>query len=46
MVGKAVVSLAVELRADDCCPMVVSPVVLADVVVPVPIVSLVVDVAG
>ena len=46
MVGEAVVSLAVELRADDCFLMVVSPVVLADVVVPVPVISLVVDVAG
>ena len=45
MVGETVVSLAVELQADDCCPMVVSAVVLADVVVPVPIVSLVVDAA-
>ena len=46
MVGETVVSLVVELRADDCCPMVVSPVVLAGVVVPVPIVSLVVDAAA
>ena len=36
----------VLLWINVCCPMVVSPVVLADVVVPVPIVSLVVDVAG
>ena len=43
MVGETVVSLAVELRADDCCPIVDSPVALADVVVVVPIVSLVVD---
>ena len=45
MVGETVISLAVELRAEDCCPMVGSAVVLVDVVVPVPIVSLVVDVA-
>ena len=42
---KPMVSLAVELRADDSCPVVVSPVVLADVVVPVPVVSFVVDAA-
>ena len=40
MVGETVV-----LRADECCPVVVSPVVLADVVVPVPVVSFVVDAA-
>ena len=42
VVGEVVMLLWVN----NCCPMVVSPVVLADVVVPVPIVSLVVDVAG
>ena len=46
MVGETVVSLVVELRADDCCPIVDSPVALADVVVPALIVSSIVAVVG
>ena len=45
MVGETVVSLAVALRADDSCPVVVSAVVLADVVVPLLVVSFVIDAA-
>ena len=44
MVGETVVSLAVELRADDCCPIVDSPVALAGVVVPALVVSSIVAV--
>ena len=46
MVGEAFVSLAVELRADDCCPIVDSPVALAGVVVPALVVSSIVAVSG
>ena len=46
MVGETIVSLAVELWADDSAVRWWSqPVVLADVVVPVPVVSFVVDAA-
>ena len=45
MIGETVVSLAVALRADDSCAVVVSPVVLADVEVPVLVVSFVVGAA-
>ena len=45
VVGETVVSLVVELWADDSCLVVVSAVVLADVVAPAPVVSFVVDAA-